>query len=234
MPGTNRDAGPRPGPLSPAWVSLRQRLARWRPGRLWRGLDRGTRFRLRVLAWVVVLLAPLWSINVLVGVLGHSLVSPLSPFFLREKVLALRTYAGHRATCWLTGHPPLEPLVARAEVRYHLPRGLLAAVVAVESNGRPHRISAAGAMGPTQLMPDTARLLQVADPFESAAGVDGAARLLRQHLDRFQSLRLAVAAYHAGPAAVRNGVPRNGMTPQYVERVLSRYRTLRPRRSSSG
>lgn len=232
MSGTHRDDGPRPGPLSLPWAFLRQRLAQWKPRRLWRGLDGGTRLRLRVLAWALLFLTPLWSINVLVSVLGHSLVSPLSPFFLREKVLALRTYAGHRVTCLFTGHPPIDPLVANAEVRYDLPRGLLAAVVAVESNGRPHRISAAGAMGPAQLMPDTARLLRVPDPFDSAAGIDGAARLLRRHLDRFHGLRLAVAAYHAGPAAVRNGVPRNGMTPQYVARVMGAYRALRPRSRS--
>lgn len=181
---------------------------------------------------MVVLSAPLLSINVLVSVLGHSLVFPLSPFFLREKMAALRTYAAHRATCWISGHPDIGPLIASAELRYRLPRGLLAAIVDVESKGRPHRISAAGAMGPTQLMPDTARLLQVSDPFDSAAAVDGAARLMRRHLDHFHALRLAIAAYHAGPAAVTNGVPQNGMTPGYVARVMTAYLALRPRRPS--
>jgi soluble lytic murein transglycosylase-like protein len=182
---------------------------------------------IRIFAVVVLFLAPLWGTNLMVSLLGHSWVFPLSPFFLREKLAALRTYAGHRATCWVTGHPDIGPLIAAAEIRYHLPRHLLAAVIQVESNGRPHRISAAGAMGPAQLMPDTARLLAVADPFDSAAAVDGAARLLRRHLDHFHAVRLAIAAYHAGPAAVRGGVPQNGMTPEYVSRVISAYRVLR-------
>ena len=208
----------------------RRLLDRRGPRALWRRLDRKNRRWVLVAAAVFVLLAPLWGLNLLVATLGHTVVFPLSPFFLREKVVALRTYAGHRATCWISGHPDIGPLIASAEVRYHLPRGLLAAVVDVESKGRPHRISAAGAMGPAQLMPDTARLLQVSDPFDSAAAVDGSARLLRRHLDHFHALRLAIAAYHAGPAAVTNGVPHNGITPEYVSRVMTAYLALRPRR----
>ena len=73
--------------------------------------------------------------------------------------------------------------------------------------------------------------LAVADPFDSTAATDGAARLLRRHLDHFHALRLAVAAYHAGPAAVTNGIPHNGMTPEYVARVMSAYARLHPRRA---
>jgi soluble lytic murein transglycosylase-like protein len=89
-------------------------------------------------------------------------------------------------------------------------------------------------MGLAQLMPETARRLGVGDPFDTAENVDGAARLLAEHIARFHSLRLAIAAYHAGPAAVSHGVPQNGITPVYVARVLAAYASLRPRRPAVG
>jgi hypothetical protein len=196
-------------------------------------LDRKTRRRVGLLGWVALATSPVWALNLAVWFFGHSFVFPLSPFFLRAKLSALGSYAAHRPLCLLRGHPDIGPLVASAELRYRLPRGLLAAVVQVESGGRPHSISTAGAMGPAQLMPGTALHLGVADPFDSAENVDGAARLLAEHLARFHSLRLAIAAYHAGPAAAGNGVPENGVTPGYVARVLAARAALRPRRQSS-
>jgi soluble lytic murein transglycosylase-like protein len=203
--------------------------ARARLRKLARGLGRS--WRLRLLKWALVLSAPVWLINVAVAFFGQSVVFPLSPFFLREKVAALGKYALHRPLCWLAEHPDTGPLAARAEVRYHLPRGLLAAIIHVESGGKAHRISSAGAMGVGQLMPDTARRLGVGDPFDTVANVDGAARLMAQHLARFHNTRLAIAAYHAGPSAVRNGVPQNGMTPDYVARVMRVYAANNPRRA---
>ena len=202
----------------------------WRSFTTWHGrLQRKTRFWLALCAWVVVLTAPIWLINTAVAYYGRTVVFPLSPFFLREKTLALASYAAHRPFCAFTGHPDLPPLVARAESRQRLPRGLLAAVIQVESAGRPHRISPAGAMGLGQLMPDTAKMLGVSDPFDTAANVDGAARLLSSHLARYRRrLPLAIAAYHAGPGAVRGRVPQNGQTPGYVAKVLRTYAELRP------
>src|SRR4051794_2251051 len=97
---------------------------------------------LRVAAIVAV---PLCLLNVAVAVCGRSVVFPLSPFFLREKIQALACYALHRPRCLLSDHPPLDDLIARAESRHRVPRGLLAAVVRVESDGRVHRISPCGA-----------------------------------------------------------------------------------------
>jgi soluble lytic murein transglycosylase-like protein len=193
--------------------------------------DLGRSWRLRLLKWALLLTAPVWLINVAVAGFGHSVVFPLSPFFLREKVAALGKYALHRPLCWLGEHPDTAPLVARAEIRYRLPRGLLAGIIQVESGGKPHRISSAGAMGVGQLMPDTARRLGVGDPFDTVDNVDGAARLMAQHLAHFHNVRLAIAAYHAGPSAVRHGVPQNGMTPDYVARVMRAYAASSPRRA---
>ena len=183
-----------------------------------------------LVAVLATVLTPIWLINIAVAFFGHTVVFPLSPFFLRQKVSALSSYGIHRPLCFLRDHPELAPLVASAASRERLPRGLLAAVIQVESGGRPHRISSAGAMGLGQLMPATARGLGVADPFDSAANVDGAARLLSQHLTRFRNVRLALAAYNAGPGAVRGRrVPDNGETVQYVSKVMRVYASLRPR-----
>jgi soluble lytic murein transglycosylase-like protein len=174
--------------------------------------------------WTLIALAPLLSINLAVAVCGSSVVFPLSPFFLREKLSALGHYARHRPGCFFKAHPPLAPLIARAEGRHRLPPGLLAAVVETESNLRIHRISAAGAMGLGQIAPATARVLGLADPFDPAENLDAAARYLAAQLAAFHDLGLALAAYNAGPGAIVNRtIPRNGETPAYVDKVLRAY-----------
>jgi soluble lytic murein transglycosylase-like protein len=181
--------------------------------------------------WVwlgLCVLAPLVLINVAVGYFGGSAVSPLSLSFLEEKLHALGVYARHRPACLLSGHEPMEPLIAEAERRHRLPPGLLHALVQVESEARSHRISPAGAMGPGQLMPGTARMLGVEDPFDPQSALDGSARYLAAQLTRFGDVRLAVAAYNAGPGAVNGAVPRNGETEFYVVKVMNAYARLRP------
>jgi soluble lytic murein transglycosylase-like protein len=176
------------------------------------------------------LLAPLVLLNLAVAFFGDTFVSPLSVSFLKQKAHALAAYARHRPTCLLSGHPELPEQVRAAERRHRLPPGLLQALVEVESGARAHRISPAGAMGPGQLMPSTARQLRVEDPFEPAPALDGSARYLAQQLARFRDVRLAVAAYNAGPGNVDDGrVPHNGETEHYVVRVLAAWERLRPK-----
>jgi len=114
------------------------------------------------------------------------------------------------------------PKVDAAEAKYGLPTGLLDALIWTESRYNPMAVSHAGAAGLGQLMPGTARELGVANRFDAAANLLGAARYLRQQLDRFGLVHLAVAAYNAGPAAVERagGIPFNGETPRYVRNVL--------------
>jgi soluble lytic murein transglycosylase-like protein len=233
-------ARPRPVPRPSKRPSKIDRFARWlgaalaRTGRAlyrwFRSCSRQTQVRVACAVLAVTVVAPIMLLNLAVAFFGQTVVFPLSPFFLREKVAALISYATHRPLCALVGHPETDVLVAQAEVRQKLPRGLLAAVIQTESGGKPHRISPTGAMGPGQLMPGTARMLGVSDPFDSEANIDGAARLLADHLGRYRgNIRLAVAAYNAGPGAVRGRVPDNGETPAYVARVMDTYRELRPR-----
>lgn len=99
---------------------------------------------------------------------------------------------------------------------------LLAALVRTESGFRPRAVSRAGAMGLTQLMPATARSLGVADPFDPVSNLAGGARYLAGNLRIFGRVDLALAAYQAGKAAVRqaDGVPDSPVTQNYVARVL--------------
>jgi soluble lytic murein transglycosylase-like protein len=180
--------------------------------------------RWRWVRWLLIPLAPLCLLNLAVAFFGNSLVFPLSPFFVRNKVTALSRYALHRPHCLLPGHAALDAEIRRAERKHRLPRGLLAAVIQVESNGRVHRISSAGAMGPGQLTPATARLLGVADPFDPPGAVDGSARYLAAQLASFHDVRLAVAAYNAGPGAIVNrAIPQNGETEHYVRKVMKAF-----------
>ena len=118
------------------------------------------------------------------------------------------------------------PHVYAAEAEFGLPAGLLDALIWTESRYNPFAISKAGAAGLGQLMPGTAEELGVANRFDPIANLAGAARYLRQMLDRFGVVHLALAAYNAGPGAVERakGIPRNGETPGYVRSVLARWR----------
>lgn len=113
-------------------------------------------------------------------------------------------------------------LASQWEAEYRLPAGLVAAVLEAESGGEVEAVSPKGALGLMQLMPETAGALGVADALDPEQNVRGGARYLRQMLDRFGSLPLALAAYNAGPGAVRQygGVPPFAETRRYVATVL--------------
>ncbi len=98
------------------------------------------------------------------------------------------------------------------------------ALVETESGFNPQAVSPAGAMGLSQLMPATARTLGVSHPLNPEQSLTGGAKYLAQLMAEFHSLPLALAAYNAGPAAVRfyGGVPPYPQTRAYVADVLAR------------
>jgi len=107
-----------------------------------------------------------------------------------------------------------------------VPPALLYAVAKVESNMSQDATSSAGARGLLQVMPATARSLDL-DPDQASSNVLAGARYLRQLLDRFNSTDLALAAYNAGPTAVeRAGGAPSGVTIAYVENVTSLWRAF--------
>ena len=109
--------------------------------------------------------------------------------------------------------------------RFQNPK-LVSAVAEVESGGNQGAQSPAGAIGVMQLMPDTAASLGV-NPYDKQQNIEGGAKYLRQMLDNFGGdVKKAVAAYNAGPNAVKKygGVPPYPETQDYVDKVLDLYR----------
>ncbi|MFN3511855.1 MAG: lytic transglycosylase domain-containing protein [Phenylobacterium sp.] len=123
---------------------------------------------------------------------------------------------------------PFGAAVAEAAARHGLDPKLLHALVTVESSYRPDAVSPAGAAGLTQLMPATAGELGVRNRFDPMANLLGGADYLARQIVRFGDLRLALAAYNAGPGRVaRLGrVPEIQETKAYVEAVLDCYLAL--------
>jgi soluble lytic murein transglycosylase-like protein len=120
----------------------------------------------------------------------------------------------------------LDAIIDEAAARHGVDSNLVRAVIKVESNFNPHAVSRKGAMGLMQLMPSTARSLQVGNPFDARENVDGGVRHLRQLLESFGGdVNKSVAAYNAGAGAVtRNGgVPPYAETQAYVRRVNQLY-----------
>ena len=116
-------------------------------------------------------------------------------------------------------------LLADAARLQGLDPGLLEAVAWQESRGRMDAVSIKGALGVMQLMPGTAAEMGVrAD--DLADNIRGGALYLRQQLDRFGSVPLALAAYNAGPGAVLRyrGIPPYRETQDYVAKIMGRWR----------
>jgi soluble lytic murein transglycosylase-like protein len=104
---------------------------------------------------------------------------------------------------------------------------LIESIIRQESGFQADAVSATGAVGLMQLMPETAQALGVADSFDPKQNVAGGSEYLAWQLRDFGGdLSLALAAYNAGPAAVRRwgGVPPYSETTNYVQSVLEDYR----------
>jgi soluble lytic murein transglycosylase-like protein len=117
-----------------------------------------------------------------------------------------------------------QPHIQAMAERYNVDTDLIKAVIVTESCFNPKAVSPVGAQGLMQLMPATARMLGVSDPFDPAQNIAGGVRYLRMMLDEFQQNRkLALAAYNAGPNAVKKygRVPPFRETQRYVKKILA-------------
>ncbi|MCP5384221.1 MAG: lytic transglycosylase domain-containing protein [Sphingomonadaceae bacterium] len=148
-----------------------------------------------------------------------------------------------RSSCSGTGYSPTWWLKPEVEIRraahfetmaltaceFGIPMNLLDAVISQESGYKGWAVSPAGAMGMMQIMPGTAKSLGLANPWDSAANMRAGARYLRQQLDRFGRVDLALAAYNAGPerrSLAQGYVPAIPETINYVRTITTNWARL--------
>lgn len=121
-------------------------------------------------------------------------------------------------------HQSVEDIIERYALANRLEKALVQAVIKAESDYNPRALSNRGAQGMMQLIPETARAMKVVDPYDPEDNIRGGTRYLRKMLDLFNgNTDLALAAYNAGPGAVRQhgGIPPYTETRNYVKRVKS-------------
>lgn len=112
--------------------------------------------------------------------------------------------------------------VNAAAAKHGIDANLIAAVIQAESNFNPNAKSKSGAQGLMQLMPATARGLGVKDSYNVEQNIMGGAKYLAEQLKAFGGdIKLALAAYNAGPNAVKKagGIPKNTETTNYVKKI---------------
>jgi soluble lytic murein transglycosylase-like protein len=117
-------------------------------------------------------------------------------------------------------------IVVSAAKKHQVDWRLVEAVLAVESNYNPRAVSPKGALGLMQLMPATAKLYRVKDPYNPAENIEAGVRHLKMLLDRYEGkLEFVLAAYNSGEKTVDRyqGIPPYQETRSYVKKVLQRY-----------
>jgi len=120
------------------------------------------------------------------------------------------------------GHHSYLEIIRQHARSYRLEEALVKAVIKVESDYQARTVSRKGAQGLMQLIPETARDLNVHNPFDPDENIRGGSQYLRKMLDLFnEDLELALAAYNSGPTTVKRygGIPPYDETRNYVKRV---------------
>ena len=120
----------------------------------------------------------------------------------------------------------VDAAIEKAAAAHNVDPNLVRAVIKVESNFNPNAVSRKGAMGLMQLMPQTARQLNVTNPFDPEQNVDAGVRHLKQLMESYGGdVKLSLAAYNAGQGSVARsgGIPHFAETRNYVKRITNLY-----------
>jgi soluble lytic murein transglycosylase-like protein len=120
-----------------------------------------------------------------------------------------------------------DAIIEAAAEQFKIPSALIKAVIKQESNFDPSAVSSKGAMGLMQLMPQTAELLNVGDPFNPDENIFAGTRYLVNMINRYNgNINRALAAYNAGPQKVKDEIPKIPETQNYVDSVLHYYESF--------
>ena len=121
----------------------------------------------------------------------------------------------------------LQDVIDRCADRYNVEQELIRAMIQVESGWKTDAVSNKGAQGLMQLMPRTAAMLGVADPFDPEQNIEGGVKYISDLTDKYRGdVEKALAAYNAGPARVDAGqIP--SVSNRYVKNVMALYRRIR-------
>jgi soluble lytic murein transglycosylase-like protein len=158
---------------------------------------------------------------------ARSAAAEVTQYFGRDSVqsanakIVAANARGHQAS-----QDEIDASIVMAAARHNVDPNLVRAVVKVESNFNSNAVSRKGAMGLMQLMPQTARSLNVKNPFDPDQNVDAGVRHLKHLLENYGGdVNLTLAAYNAGAGAVArsSGVPHFAETQNYVRRITNLY-----------
>ncbi len=128
-------------------------------------------------------------------------------------------------------HVPYGAIIYREARKNDLPPELVAAMVHTESDFRPRLVSHKSAQGLMQIVPETARLLGIADPFSPEENIAAGTKYFRYLLNRFDNEAIALAAYNPGEGHVErcHCIPDFQETRDYIARVNRRTDRYRQR-----
>ncbi|MBQ7155555.1 MAG: lytic transglycosylase domain-containing protein [Synergistaceae bacterium] len=126
-----------------------------------------------------------------------------------------------------TSYTELQDVIDSCAEKYNVDNELIRAMIQVESGWNTEAVSNKGAQGLMQLMPRTAAMLGVTDPFDPEQNIEGGVRYISDLTDKYRGdIEKALAAYNAGPARVDSGnIPE--VSRRYVKNIMSIYRKLR-------
>jgi soluble lytic murein transglycosylase-like protein len=123
----------------------------------------------------------------------------------------------------------IDEIVTEVADKFVIEASLVKAIIMAESKCDPKAVSSKGAQGLMQLMPSTAKNLNVSRPFDPRENIIGGVKYIKGLMASYGNLELALAAYNAGPGAVQRyaGIPPYRETMNYVKRVIGYYKKFK-------